>query len=464
MVAAKNLSPGGALLRASRLFSVPPPIAPPPADLSDGVHYGSSSATLPFPTHQVVTAPESSRKRGDWGFKRAFPLKSTSKTSTPMISVRQVDSIEQITDFVSASNYGLTLRKFQELNIPVTMPASDDRTSRLLQGRSVFEEDGDFTAINPGKEKLATDKRWKFRGPWLAGMPAGEFQRWLSKSIRHRRPEFRQFLKKKIAADITKEKEVAAANEGGLGREAAELVDPKTISDEQVTEFLRKLRVDRQRLYDLVGEFLDLAPLLTPDVNQALGNLSYNFGVNLRVSDSPYAASGPPMTHPSAGISYLRTAGYLDNHPVYGPQANRAPVEGRIIAPRPNNGSVPATLGVGGFVPNIAGDNSLNMRDAKNVDLRRYNPATPGGPKVYVQATKATVNSRGRVILDIKQANMEDECVTKELIGKDKVFGQGRSFSEGPGASAGVMHRPIRGMGYSRSGPQRIFGSMSSKS
>ena len=84
----------------------------------------------------------------------------------------------------------------------------------------------------------------------------------LSKSIRHRRPEFRQFLEKKIAADIAKEREVAAANEGGLGREAAEVVDPKTISDEQVTEFLRKLRVDRNVSIDLVGEFLDLAPLL----------------------------------------------------------------------------------------------------------------------------------------------------------------------------------------------------------
>ncbi len=88
-------------------------------------------------------------------------------------------------------------------------------------------------------------------------------------------------MKRKIAVDIAKEKEIAAANEDGLGHEPAAPVDPKTISDEQVTEFLRKLRVDRQRLYDLVGEFLDLAPLLTPDVNQALGNLSYNFGVNL---------------------------------------------------------------------------------------------------------------------------------------------------------------------------------------
>src|SRR5271167_5280501 len=126
-MASRSVSPGGALLRASRLFSVPPPLPRPAGDLSSTAIFNSDTATLPHPIHLSITTPQSSLARGDWGFKRPLPLRSTTKSSTPVIRVDAIDTFEHITEFASAADHSLSLQKWQEMGVPLSTPSLKNR-------------------------------------------------------------------------------------------------------------------------------------------------------------------------------------------------------------------------------------------------------------------------------------------------------------------------------------------------
>ncbi|KAK1767990.1 mitochondrial ribosomal protein MRP51 [Phialemonium atrogriseum] len=419
MAAARGVSPGGALLRTSRLFSLPAALPYAAADVSAATNVNSDSATLAFPTHQVITTPNSSRKRGDWGLKRPLPLKSTTKTSTPMLRIKQVDSVEHITDFSSAADHGMSLRKWQDMNIPITVPVAND--TMRIPGKSVFEETMDFTAIKAGQAGELEDSRWKFSGPWLAGMTDGNFKKYLLKRVRNRRAEFRQFLKERLAADLS---ERAASRAQEAGEPAPAAIEAAAITDAQLTEFLRDLRNDRPKLYSMTGRFLDLAPVQPPKEHWQVGKSN-----DLKASN-PYAQDGPPITHPSAGLSYLRTASYLDNHSLYGPQKSHSHVKARIVAPRSQvAGGRGAKLGVGGFVTDTpAGDTAFSMRNLSQrareliPGIDSMDPNIEGGAKVYIEPLSAKVNSQGRVTLKVGQARPEAELVAKEMAGEEVIF------------------------------------------
>src|ERR1700710_2293162 len=119
-MASRSVSPGGALLRASRVFSIPPPLPRTPSDLSSTAVFSSDTATLPHPIHLSVITPQSSLARGDWGFKRPLPLRSTTKTSTPVIRIESIDTYEQVTEFGSAADHSLTIKKWEEMGVPIT--------------------------------------------------------------------------------------------------------------------------------------------------------------------------------------------------------------------------------------------------------------------------------------------------------------------------------------------------------
>ncbi|OLN88197.1 hypothetical protein CCHL11_00346 [Colletotrichum chlorophyti] len=412
-----RLSPGGALLRSSRMFSVPKPLSKPGGEAAIARH-ASPTATTPYPTHQSVTTTESSRIIGDWGFKRSLPLRSTTKSSTPVVRIKSIDCFENVTDYSSAADHTLSLQKFQELNLPLSLPGPNrSRLGGLNIGeKSVFEDDGDFTAVEAGREN--EEKRWKFKGPWLAGLSEGEFNRFLRKNVRSKRDEFRNFLKKRIATELT-----ATEHQKSLdaGEELPKQVLPQDVTEEQLTEYLRKLRSDRITLYALVSEFLDLAPLNPPS---SLTDFSRTTEKTKR--PSLYAENGPPISHPSGGISYLRTAAFAENHPVYGPQAHPTPVLARIIAPR--NGPNDAKLGVGGFVTNTPqGDNAFNQRHLigrKNqvAGIASFDPDITGGAKAYVKPISARVDSAGMVQITVAEANQEAQLIHKEMIGKAKIY------------------------------------------
>ncbi|KAK4100230.1 hypothetical protein N658DRAFT_497453 [Parathielavia hyrcaniae] len=433
-MASRSVSPGGALLRTSRIFAMANPIPPPVTDSSSGAtSFSSNMATLDFPTHQVITTLSSARKRGEWGLKRSLPLKTTLKSKIPMLRVKAIDSAEQITDFTSATDHGMNRRKFLELGIPLTArrPAGGDggdssnqnrpTLSMNLPQKSVFEKEIDTTDLDPDDLAKAIDNRWRFNGPWLAGMTTGKFQKYLEKEVRPRRPEFREFLKKKIAAELHQ----AAANEAlDKGTEPPAPLDASSVTEDQLIDFLRKLRHDSQALYDMVGQFLDLAPLAPPNISQ----LGLPAGINKitwRQIKNPYATGGPPVTHPSAGLSYLRTSMYMDNHPIYGPQRQHPSVVARIVSPRRQAQTQPAKLGVAGFIVNTPlGDTTSNSRN--NTLFDKIDPDVKGGAKVWVQPKRATVDSSGRVVLTVDDASAEAKLVAQELLGLATCLGTTR--------------------------------------
>jgi hypothetical protein len=283
-----------------------------------------------------------------------------------------------------------------------------------LPQKSVFEEALDVTDIHPDKRADAMDTRWKFTGPWLAGMTQGEFSKWLAKHVRPKRPEFRQFLKKKIASEL----HAAAAKEAlDKGLEQPAVMDASAVTEDQLIDYLRKLRHDNQALYDMVGQFLDLAPIAPPTVSQT--GLPKERVNNLRFNEmkNPYAQSGPPVTHPSAGLSYLRTSMYMENHPIYGPQKQHAPAVARVLKPRRQAQASAARFGVAGFVVNTTlGDTAFN-RGSGHALFDKLDPTIEGGAKVWVQPQRASVDSSGRIVLTVGETTRETTLVAQELLG-----------------------------------------------
>lgn len=400
-------SPGAKLLRASRLFSVPKAL-PEPASASFNIGgHKSLTMTRNSPSYQAFTTPKSSRENGDWGFKRPFPLKSTNSTSTPLIRVKQVDTIENVTDFNSASDLSLTLEKFQEMHVAPLLPKGIDRAGNPIEQRGgVFEEDMDVTDFKHGE---GVDRKWKFRGPWLARMDEGAFEEYLQKKVRPKRHEFRQLLRQRLLAKKNRDQKTIALE---AGQPAPEAIKMESITEADFIDYLRDLRSDRPTLYDVVTEFLDLAPLAKP-VGFVQGLLN-----DFPAKVSPYGSQGAPQTHPSAGIGYLRTNSFLENHPIFGPQGHRTPVQARIIHPRAAH--EPAKLGVGGMVADAPrGDNNYNYRvdrrGRRNMDgIDHIDVVSIGGAKSYVEPEGVVVDPNGSVVLQVLEANAEARFVAEE--------------------------------------------------
>jgi len=405
------------------MFAVPAPV--PAAANRWANAFGSDSATEKYPTHQVITTLGSSRKRGDWGLKRPLPLKSTTKTTSALLRVKQIDSVEEITDFAPAP-HAAALRRFQELNLPVSIPLMETRDKNSLMRRmnmprrSVFEEDGDFTALDPEKQVTQLDKRWKFSGPWLAGMTPGEFESWLEKKVRPRRPEFRAFLKAKLAEEMSAEARDRAVDSGET---VPAVPSPESVTEEQLAQYVQKLRSNNVDLYEMVGRFLDLAPLQPPPLSVMTGLIAGSVA-EMKISTNPYAESGPPITHPSAGLSYLRTAMYMDNHPLYGPQKSHPPVEARMLRPRRVGLRNEAKFGVGGFVvDNPLGDTTTNQRRPGGHAIERFDPTVEGGVKMFTHPQSASIGADGRTVIEVGEAYETDTMIAQELIGAAKVLG-----------------------------------------
>ncbi|ORY63122.1 mitochondrial ribosomal protein subunit-domain-containing protein [Pseudomassariella vexata] len=423
----RSVSPGAALLRASRLFSMPQPL-PTPTDHSQATKHKSNTATAPYPTHLSITTPYTSRLVGDWGFKRPLPLKTTLKTTIPLVRVKKVDSIEQVTDFQSASDHTITLEKFQEMNLSMSVPVPKNSSESGKVPRSVFEEDGDVTAIPKSQLAKTETVRWKFRGPWLAGMTDGQFDEYLKKTVRPKRSAFRNFVKQHYAAELETEQRQKAAEEQ---REEPVAVRAQDITDKALTNYLRELRQqDRVTLFRLVSRFLDLAPVSNTSPAGFLYQLEElkpetRYEVK---NDGPYAEAGPPMTHPSAGLSYLRTQSYMDNHPVYGPQASHAPVKARVILPKNGSGSYSPKLGVAGIVANTPeGESAFNIKGHSasrrlipGVD--NFDPEAEGGTKEYVEPMTAAIDPSGKIQLKLQDAAEIAVNVQKERVGEADAF------------------------------------------
>jgi hypothetical protein len=431
-MSSRSVSPGGALLRASRIFSIPPTLPRPATNLSSTAVITSDTATLPHPINLSITTPQASLARGDWGFKRPLPLRSTTKSSTPLIRVNAIDTYEQVTDYASSADHTLTLQKWHEMGMHISTPPQKTRNalgySEDTKGqRSVFDDSIDSTGLTEGRSETQVG-RWRFKGPWLAGLTEGDFNTYVMKQVRKRKGAFHKYLRTACAEATTKENQRIALEQGG---EIGEPIRAGDITEAQLLEYIQSLRENRTELFAQIRKFLDLPPApnpalptgsawLTSMLDKPRGSpMPIDSKEYQPTSNSPYADSGPPSTHPSAGLSYGRTSAHTFNHPVYGPQSKKPPVQARVIKPKAAaRGNSPPLLGVGGFVVNVpAGENSFNLygRSARNrpgddaviPGLLNVEPHKVGGSKAYVNPKSASVDTKGRIILKVEQADPE---------------------------------------------------------
>ncbi|KAL8932758.1 MAG: hypothetical protein Q9216_006690 [Gyalolechia sp. 2 TL-2023] len=409
-MATRRLSPTASLLKTSRLFSLPPPLPRPSHDFTATSTSDSDTATLPYPTRAAIETTQSSLSRGDWGLKRPLPLKSTTNTSTPTIRIDDVDSIDHITDFESASDHTLTLRKWQEIGLPISMPVkqkgpfvtSGDLNTRKTPPTSVFEAVFDNTESRGSESDI---QRWKFKGPWLAGKSEGEFAEYLEKTVKRRKLEFRSFIRNHLQKE-------RALDQRRKAQESGEAVESQEeVSKEGVDLYFKQLRRgDGVQLLMLVEEFLDLP--IAADSNVSEGTVAV-------MMDSD---RGPPSTHLSAGLSYLRTGSHMTNHPILGPMEEEPPVQARILRPQVSgvvrHGS--ALLGIGG----VAAEDTTKRTSFREQErgtpekpgIQRFEPEIEGGAKIWIQPDRATIDVHGKLKLHVLRVGRQDEAIYEGVI------------------------------------------------
>jgi hypothetical protein len=465
----QNLSPTANLLRNSRLFSLPNPLPRPPVTESygAGTQKISDTATLPYPTHQAITTTPRSLARGDWGLKRPLPARSRLvQTSNPVVKVKQLDTIEHVTDFDSAADHVRTRQKFEELSVPMLkgMAAMRDQALGLPAG-GAFDRRSDMTSYekdegldqagvvletikkslreNSGKRRRTKKgeptfvpfnlpqpdmarhnaRRWKHEGPWLPGMSADEFTKYMTDQLSSRKKEFHKYLVHYVKNEIYISRQVASRNKApenplDLDAHIAQQEDQDylaeqakkwaNITQEEIDAGINKLRseaavnpLQSHLVQRLIVPFLRIPTIKLKDTTFSVDAKSDDT-VKYRFDDDV----APLSTHPSAGLGYLRTNAYVSNHPILGPQKEHAPVQARVIESRTASRSTTAKLGVAGFVTNddfVATGEKKNFRanedPAYDIDVR-----TEGGAKVNVLPRFASVTNNGRIHIKLQRS------------------------------------------------------------
>ncbi|CAD0108441.1 unnamed protein product [Aureobasidium uvarum] len=446
-------SPTGRLLRNSRLFSLPPPLpAAPIANSTAGqILRTSDTATQPYPTHQAISAPASSRSRGDWGLKRPLPDRAIPR-NTPHLRIKAIDTLEHITDFESAADHTQSLAKWQDMNIPITLPPN--ARTHIVQSSyksrpSAFTNDYDNTTLQPHGSEQTTftaeralrersrqttqTARWKTQGPHLTSLTEEEFDRYLMNLVRQHKSEFHKFLEAVKSDKKRKHQEALMRDHADPNTFELELQLRSRLEKGELNEWIKELRDTHHdlssELSTLVREFFDLPAFPSTAARQSNTNaLANEIAVRTR-SDA-----GPPSTHPSAGLGYLLTSAIVNNHPKYGPQSDREPVEARVLRTKEGNRSrdTKADVGLGGFVTSIQPGSIPGQSRFKDTGrgreapgpLHRLDLSLTGGNKVWLQPRSAYVDEAGRIRLDVGEASTQqvDIKLGKEIKEEQPTF------------------------------------------
>ena len=420
------------------MFALPEALTHPRDLPTAKSRHGSDSATLSYPIRASIATPASSLSRGDWGLKRPLPSKITSdKSSRPVVRVNEMDTFEHVTDFESASDHTRTLEKFQELNLPISLPNKVHYSSNIVPKHvSPFENHSDNTSLGEKNDPTSEEydpafRTYRHAGPWLGRMSNSEFNAYW-KEVMRGRGELLSKLRNKLNAKLTAEKKKAArvslrerlsakldelteeektaAQGNGIDLENAlnqdalkeyEVIEDKLsvrLDDEQFNRYIKSLRADPAALGPVIFEMLDLPT--TPPLPSARMTAEYFESPPTRLSSPIYASTGPPSTHPSAGLSYLRTPIAMYNHPKFGPQASPRPVEARILRPRGKfrNQQGKALAGIAGIVAEDL--NALSFADqTAPAGLSSFDASIPGGGKYYANPIRAFFKQDGRIVL-----------------------------------------------------------------
>ncbi|GAM36954.1 hypothetical protein EIK77_003437 [Talaromyces pinophilus] len=403
-MAAPKLSPTANLLRNSRLFALPTPLTTAPRPVTSKSVNESSSATLPHPTRAAIETPPSALYQGDWGLKRALPAKSTiERSSKPVIRVNALDTFEHVTDFDSAGDHTMTLTKFQELHLPVSLPQSARKNVTSSYGKaheSPFELRYDNVSTSEGaKERDA--KLYRQSGPWLGGQSEIQFQAYLQ-SLRRRRPELLKQLREQYENKLTVERRSKAQDEGGL--DADQTIEPVKVTDEEFQTYLKRLRTDKRLAGPELSRLLDLHTLSSDLPQWAVATVYYE-ATATNLASVAYASQGPPRTHPSAGLAYTRSGAMLYNHPSYGPQQAMRPVEARVLTAKTRKRRYKRrpVFGVAG----IAYEDQTESAQDSARGVEYLDPSIPGGGKVLVHPKRVSISSQGTISLEAVRAEKD---------------------------------------------------------
>ena len=480
-----RLSPAASLLRNSKLFALPRAIPGPPPSVSSEPVAFSQTATTPWPTHAAIATPLPSQVLGDWGLKRPLPAKSAGKNVASTIRVRRaIDTQEHIADFESSADHVVTLRKWQELGLHLTLPqkssyadgepsidsafksdhdnitkhenppttaapnTSSQTSSRTDSGvwPNISEEDVEQAlpirlkaALQRAKDRAAAQRaaeearrteeglpplrlpvkkhqekknfRWRHQGPWLAGLTGDEFENWLSHTLSSRKTAFREIVRQQMQARKKAAAKAQSLEQGKSFDEAAFESETK-ISEIDITNHLRQLRTQPELFGPLIASFFDLPE--GPLNNERPGEWPYG---RTTISSPVYATKGLPQTHPSAGLSYIRSRALAENDPEHGPLNDVSSKIGRILKsqPRWRTPGVDHSIGLAGFVGiNDLPASALSRTKAGQFEAKR------GGRKIPVRPIGACVNPDGFVGLKIMEDSHNYKVVGDTVMRPDK--------------------------------------------
>ena len=387
---------------------MPAPVPPPPSSSI------VSPPSSPYPTLQAITTTRSSAHRGDWGLKRGLPLRASHKTT--YLRYRDLDTIEHMTTFESAHDDVLTLKKWQEMDIPLMKGES---MGEYTLGATPADRIGYFnhkTTVFDGREAKSENYKWRYKGPYIAGMSEKELREYIKKSILPRKDEFCAYVKERQNVDMLKQKYSYSGASSEVYKTQAEIEREAALMGEKEVDMMA-LRDDPSRLERLVIEFLDIP------------------------------TTRPYQTHTSAGLHYTRSYAYAHNDPEEGPQRPKQGIPSRRLN---HLGSAGMLVGVGGVVARL------------NHTFGRFRPEDRFQVHKVRPLKGASINSGGRIVLDVEQATQQPDYyggVFNQMTLQDAepVNRPGQAASAEMGASVLKMIRgnDFRGKG---SGPERRFG------
>ena len=465
-----RFSPAATFLRNSRLFALPQAISGPTPQASTELVASSDTATAPWPTQAAIATPLASQVLGDWGLKRPLPLKSAGKDAASTIRIqRAIDTDEHIADFESSADHVMSLKKLQELRVAFTLPQRSNISVAEPSKDSAFQAHTDHTrsdhrsptyqiqdgvwpnlsaeameqaqpkalrrGIEISKDRRAKRQaaendrrreagqapikraenykdhlRYRHDGPWLAGMTADEFERWLEKSVSGRTTEFRGLVR----TELESQRRISAratAMDAGESLDEAALQKRALVTEEDLTNRMRELRANPSLFAPLIAKMFDLpeGPIIASvQKSQQAGQWPY---ARKTLTSEHYRDNGPPRTHPSAGLSYLGQR-LSQNDAEYGPQEGSSTQIGRILKSGRAPGSMVPTHTIG-----LAGVVAIN--EQPRTLTNSYTPEK-GSRSVPLRPNGVSVTAEGTIALTAQDDSSSYKIVGGKLLRNDK--------------------------------------------
>ncbi|KAK6337709.1 hypothetical protein TWF696_001192 [Orbilia brochopaga] len=343
-MSSKAASPTATLIRHSRLMAMPAPRSA--AALTESQIYRP-----PYPTHQAITAPESSRHRGDWGLKRPIPR----KVASTYLRYNDIDTIEHRTTFQSSHDTVVSLKKWQEMGIPLKL---FDQISGRFTSAFYFDAVPSVALSNPppppaasaapaaadpaadqDQQPIATPKPaavnppiWGYREKFVQHMTPGELKTFIDTKLVPRRAEFQEFAKKwepnQRSSTPTAAPPLEQTAPKDPSSEDAALAENAQPSASQSSDPQQQQQQQQQLSFPAFQPNFTVEPI--PDVVKGMRHDPITSVNYVRAFLQIPLRQAPMTTHPSGGLYYILDPSYLENHPEHGPTGDRL-IPARLI-------------------------------------------------------------------------------------------------------------------------------------